>query len=454
MFDQSFSAHNFRKILDIENRKGRYLEAEFFPNIERQSRKIKQRQQYIRMIQEWEKDKSNSNYTPERLKETEKKLLESLNCLKESRDEMTNKELETISNKIMSSKFSLNIREIDIGGPKRAFVTNRNAPVFFALKQIQYNIRRLYKVKQANRHQIVCQLRELLRDKFPKIIIRTDISSFYETIPRKQLLKKIRDDSFLTQTSKRIIHQILFEYGKLTSCDIGLPRGIGISAYLAELYMRNIDDYIRDYPGVLFYARYVDDIVIIYCPPPNASPWKFYRGIAGILKSNKLKRNRQKTKTFLVKPGMRQESVQYLGYKLVIESDKVKLRMTDKKMDRYKKRIELAFTAYHKQSMKSEKKACSLLERRIRFLTGNTRLLNNKKNVISGIFFSNILLNDMRDLVNLDNHLYREITGLTKMKLRKRLSQNSFLEGYKRRRYHKFSAQDLYEIVRIWKYVS
>lgn len=33
MLDQSFSIENFRKILDIENRKGNYLEGEFFTDI-------------------------------------------------------------------------------------------------------------------------------------------------------------------------------------------------------------------------------------------------------------------------------------------------------------------------------------------------------------------------------------------------------------------------------------
>lgn len=36
MLDQSFSAENFRKIFDIENRKGVYLEGEFYADIDEQ----------------------------------------------------------------------------------------------------------------------------------------------------------------------------------------------------------------------------------------------------------------------------------------------------------------------------------------------------------------------------------------------------------------------------------
>lgn len=39
MLDQSFSAENFRKILDIENRKGFYLEGEFYADIDEINKK-------------------------------------------------------------------------------------------------------------------------------------------------------------------------------------------------------------------------------------------------------------------------------------------------------------------------------------------------------------------------------------------------------------------------------
>jgi hypothetical protein len=42
MLDQSFSAENFKKILDLENRKGIYLEGEFYSDIADINRKIKE----------------------------------------------------------------------------------------------------------------------------------------------------------------------------------------------------------------------------------------------------------------------------------------------------------------------------------------------------------------------------------------------------------------------------
>ena len=40
MLDQSFAATNFRKIIDVENRKGNYLEGEFFPDVEERNKEI------------------------------------------------------------------------------------------------------------------------------------------------------------------------------------------------------------------------------------------------------------------------------------------------------------------------------------------------------------------------------------------------------------------------------
>ena len=95
-----------------------------------------------------------------------------------------------------------------------------------------------------------------------------------------------------------------------------------------------------------------------------------------------------------------------------------------------------------------------LLEKRIRFLTGNTRLVNNKKNVVSGIFFSNSLLSSYQDLKDLDAHLGKAVSGMSSGRLKRRLPKNSFEHGFKVRKYHKYSAQDLSRIVEVWKHVS
>ena len=290
MLNQSLSAENFRKIFDIENRKGNYLEGKFFPEIEKLSHEVQGCTNELRSLR-----RKKKSYSSEKYDELKAASLEQLKKSKEKRETELVKKLEEVSKEVCSKKFSFGMSEVDIGQPKKVFVANQTAAAFFALKQIQFNIRRLYKVKQSNRHQLICQLRELMGDKLPKYIIRTDISSFYESIPQSKIWQKLSDDPLLTLQSKKLIRRIFFEYKQLTGSDIGLPRGIGISAYLAELYMRKIDDTIRNHQGVLFYARYVDDIVVIFCPPPNVGTLEFRKLIVKAFSRLSLKRNRSKT---------------------------------------------------------------------------------------------------------------------------------------------------------------
>lgn len=173
MLDQSFSAANFRQIVDIENRKGIYLEGEYFPDVEEKSKEIQSVKSDLRSLKQEKAGCSEDEYEAKRTE-----LSSQLESLKKLKEKLLLEELEAISKRINSKGFSFGITEVDVGKPKKAFMAERNAATFFALKQVQHNIRSLYKVKQANRHEIVCQLRELLGDKFPKYILRTDISSF------------------------------------------------------------------------------------------------------------------------------------------------------------------------------------------------------------------------------------------------------------------------------------
>ncbi|MCY4395803.1 MAG: RNA-directed DNA polymerase [Rhodospirillaceae bacterium] len=448
MLDQSFSASNFRKIYDIENRLGNYLESDLFPEIEKQSRLIQVSKKNLRLLK-----KERELYLPKEYEERKEKLKIEIEDLENRKETMLKFELEKASIAVGMKNFSFGITKVDIGTPKQVFVAERNPATYFALKQVQHNIRRLYKVKQGNRHHIVCQLRELLGDKLPKYIIKTDISSFYESIPRRLILRKLNDDPLLTQTSKRIISRVLFEYGQKTGNETGLPRGIGISAYLAELYMRDIDRSIRNFPGVLYYARYVDDMFIIYCPPPNVGTSQFRRTVTAVLRDRGLTRNREKTKIITIDSD-RNFMVEYLGYRFDIQGGSVVLRMTKKKKERYKRRIDLSIDDYNKQSRRSEKRARRLLEKRIRFLAGNTRLVNNKKNVVSGIYFSNSLLSDARDLKGLDAYLHNVINTIPSNRLKQRLLANSFEHSFQTRKYFKFTTQELSDIVEVWKNVT
>lgn len=289
-------------------------------------------------------------------------------------------------------------------------------------------------------------------------MIRTDIKDFFETIPGYKIEQKINHDHLLTTSSKKIIKQILSEYTRLSGDKNGIPRGVGISSYLAELYMRSIDDEICSQKNVIYYARYVDDIIVIYAPQLNSDISNLWQELTDIISKNNsgLTANEDKTELIdLMKPKKDTvEYLEYLGYKIEFGTGTVKLELTESKIKKYESCLSKSFTAYHKTSKFNEQKARKLLIKRIKFLTSNTRLLNNKENTVIGVYFSNRLLNDSISFANIDNYLENEISKISHDALRVRLSKLSFVEGFSQQRYARFTAAELATIVRVWKHAS
>ena len=148
------------------------------------------------------------------------------------------------------------------------------------------------------------------------------------------------------------------------------------------------------------------------------------------------------------------KSFEYLGYRISFGSGKVSLRLSKKRVEKYKKRIQLSFKKYRSSLATNEKQARKILIKRIKFLTGNTRLLNNKENILVGVYFSNKLLNCLADLHALDEFLRNEISMIPHSQARKRLQRMSFVEGFEQKRFACFSAQDLTRIVEVWKHAT
>jgi AMMECR1 domain-containing protein len=87
----------------------------------------------------------------------------------------------------------------------------------------------------------------------------------------------------------------------------------------------------------------------------------------------------------------------------------------------------------------------------MRFLTGNTRLKNNKNNVLVGIYHSNSQLTETDDLISLDDYLRNKIGALPITQLRERLKKYSFESGFEERRFSPFKTYELQKIMKAWK---
>lgn len=426
--DQSFSKKNFLQIFDYENRRGNNLESLLSDDLPGLTAEIKDLGQRGNVEEKDEKQK-------------EKRKL-----------------IETVLHKISiaananTAKISISKHSQNSGAP--IFIIEKTALAVFVTKQIQYNIKRLYNVRQADRNAICSNVKTVLSDKFPKIIIKTDISKFYESVNTSRIVKKLETDRLLSPASIKFIKQIFRDHKILTGQSAGLPRGIGISAPLAELYLRDFDSLIRSQSGIYYYSRYVDDMIIV---ATTAEPKeRLYKGIVKAFHNTQLKRNRKKTE--IMKNGA--GKFEFLGYRYIFSSNKLCIRLTKSKVEKYKLRINLAFADYQKSRGKWELAARNLLIKRLKFLCGNTRLVNNKSHVITGIYFSNNLLSSPSFLKFLDRYLKGKIANLkappnlAPPRLISRLEKLNFEKGFAKRRFHKFSSKDLEDIVRVWKHVG
>lgn len=443
--DQSFSAQNFRKIIDLENRKGVYLEGRFFPSLKRITDKIKKCNSNIRHYRKINSEKKE-------IKECEKK-----DALKKKKESMCLKELEKISEKALRKDFSLDITQKIIPNGKPQYLVDSSPEQYFVIKQAQYNINRLFKVKQSNRFEIVSQVLSILGDDFPKYVIKTDIDDFYESIPHLKLYQIIDGNNLLSPPSRKFLKQLLRKYEDITGLKVGVPRGVGVSAYLSELFMREVDDALRYLPGVSYYARYVDDIIIIFVPIPNDHSRDFIKEVKDVIEGDfGLKINdsppNNKTKCLDLRIGGSTQNIDYLGYRVFFSRGNIKTRLTRKKINRYKNRIDRALNDFVHSSKINEKAARKILVKRFRFLTGNTRLKNRKKNALVGVYYSNCHLTDIGDLIGLDKYYENEVNKIIRNShLKRRLLAFSFEKGFLERRYSAFKTHEFVKIMKVWK---
>ena len=470
MLDQSFSAENFLNIFQIENRKGN-LKKEMFPDdyID----KILKIKQLKKSVREKLSARKKGEISKEKYVEFQKEANDEIKKYKKEKDEVLYKQMKEISRKVNDATFNFSITT-DYRNGSQVYLMKNNLATFYALKQLQYNVQKTFKVKQANRYHILKQIQLLLSDDFPKYVIRTDIKSFYESISQTKLIRTIEDNTLLNYQSKEFISLIIKEYESKKDIltfekDKGIPRGVGISAYLSELYMRDIDSKIKSLSDVTFYARYVDDIFIVITPHNSIRAKENYlKEIKAIVSDPELSLNESKTiliDMFNPKQSLN-ETITYLGYKFTITCPQSKyniaINISDHKIDKYKNRIECSFRAYNTESKYNEREARKKLFDCLRMLTGNTTLTNSKKGIKLGAYFSNSILGkeDLDDLEKLDDYLvqicnnlltpYHKLT-VDKEKLKTQIiNKFSFTKGFQEKRFHTFHVKELAVLKQTW----
>ena len=156
-------------------------------------------------------------------------------------------------------------------------------------------------------------------------ILKMDIAKFFQNIDKdilmKILLKKIKDKDIIWLT-KEIIYS---NEGKKN-----LPIGNYTSQMFANIYLNEVDQYIKHELNIKYYYRYMDDSVILVKSKEQAK--ESLKKIQIFLKENLKIELNKKTQIFKNKQG-----VNFCGYKI----NEYRLKIRDKGKRKLKKKVKI-----------------------------------------------------------------------------------------------------------------
>ncbi len=410
ILDQSFSAQNFEVIFNMLNRKGKVDITRMSTDYQQAVADMKNTYAQIRdqkrvKRSDWTNDdKSRFDSLNTGLKDLNKRKIDALRA-----------NLQAIADTVNSRVFRFVMNKHQYDGHEEFTIEKTSLAVDYAICQLQYNIKQTFQLETAGRHTIMLSLKRLLNTKSPLYIIRTDVSGFFESISQDMLYKKLNDNSLLSYKSKAFIKAIMQEFEEIKdiniiSKDLGIPRGVGISSMLSEIFMKDIDRLIKTRREVIYYVRYVDDIFILLSSiHPFDSIEDYYADLTMLFSDYGLTlKSITDTKCQLidyVKVRPSSKNFEYLGYRLELRYSRtgleLKYGLSQRKKDKIKERIDNAFTHYENLSKISIKQARRDLLDSLKLITGNIRLHNSKSGIKTGLYYNNNLIDEI-GLVDLD----------------------------------------------------
>ena len=376
--------------------------------------------------------------------------------------------LSNVSSNILSSSFRFNLTPDASADPKKpVYSIGTTAEEFFAMQVLCWNVKKLFNISMSSRNEILSQLKMLLReDKSRYYIIRTDVCHCFESIPHDKLFEYLEGNNLLDVKSKSLLRGLIrkeFENKNLRPVikapQTGIPRGCAISSLLSEFYLSKIDEVIRrTLPGIVFMARYVDDIIIVVHPDlDDEHHWSlddYVKALTDAYAKNGLTIHTPTdgTNKCYTYDSIDTTSLKFdlLGYTIQsIKGNKDKqgfFSLSKNKKQRISNRITKTFQKFDVLlNTVSYDIAAHYLFDALHVLTCNINLYNAKRGVKVGIFYSNQLLDNIKDLESLDRQLqYR--CGQISLKgkayidpakqpqieatLKKQLKQVSFVKGF------------------------
>jgi len=264
------------------------------------------------------------------------------------------------------------------------------------MRKFSRNIRKLTRVKQSDRSTIIKSLKQLLSEGHHFRVYKLDLKDFYESIDRSGIDAQLKRDVGLSPTT---LHVYQFISAALQAHGLpGLPRGLSISAVLSEYVMRPFDQSVKSLDNVYYYARYVDDIIIL--TTGNESKKSFLKRVRQSLPMG-VSLNHAKTRVIdFTQPKVNnpanqtiEDVVDFLGYRFTVYtmlyekralSRTVHADISPNKLTRFKTRITLSALQFVKDNNLDD------FRDRIRALSGNYNVYDFDRKIRRnvGIYFN------------------------------------------------------------------
>lgn len=344
-------------------------------------------------------------------------------------------------------------------------------------RKLDQNLKRWVPRAKEARSQIVVNLRLLLEEGVPYRVYRLDVRSFYESFQKHEVLKALHELRYLSPQSKSLIETLLDAHAAMGG--YGIPRGLSLSAVLSDLLMQQFDHLIRSNEDAFYYARYVDDIIIVTSGREKTA--EFVEWIKNILPLglhlNPNKQNIVEASSKVAKvSGVSNPPLfyfDYLGYEFLVTNPTnatagklkngelnrgVSIDIASRKLKKLKTRIVRSFIEFGNGGN------WDLLRDRISFLTQNFSVYNPKAGgkKLAGIYHSYPLVDDNSDGLNELDRFLRNAILTNKGKVfskssillngsqKRQLLGYSFLRGHSKKVFVHFSGQRISEIQRCW----
>ncbi len=267
----------------------------------------------------------------------------------------------------------------------------------------------------------------------------------------EKTIKKLNDDMILAPSCMQLLHSIL-KHCKSVGIS-GLPRGLAISPTLAELYLEPIDKFIKQFDGVVYYTRYVDDLFILV---DKNIETRLLKELKVKLSEITLSLNETSDEKQYIGPSQN-ANFNYLGYSFKVtpinkKPNKVEVTISSAKLSKLKQKVAKSLHDYSKTS------DIKLLQQRLNYLAVIKEIKKSKNGILlGGIAYNYRYVSDQFNCLKiLDGFFMNMINslkyGLTAANI-STLSKISFFGSATNKKQGKFTRKKATLINKVWKNV-